>query len=521
MKRLILFPFIFLSLSAIAQNVGSIQNFVKISDANGNLSDYDKFHEVKRIGDMNGDGVSDIAVGVPFDDDGGTDKGAVFILNMNADGTIQGGHKISDLSGNFTYPLNNGALFGYSLGTLGDLDGDGIPDLVVGSWTDDEGAYNEGAIWILFLYANGSVKSYQKINSVQGNFTGYLGGNSHFGISIDLMNDFNNDGYIEIAVGSSALSDGGLYRGAVWILSLTNTGMVHSYSKISSTSGGFTGIINDNDRFGRGVANIGDLDGDGVNDLAVGAIYDCQSAYQAGAVWILFLNSNGTVKSHTKICNNSSNFPAYLNAYDFLGCVVSSGVDITGDGKYELAVSSHSNDFTGYNRGGVWILSLNTDGTVNSCSLLCSGTTGFTGQLDDEDAFGSGLSFVPETSFSQRYNLSVGASCDDDGGTDRGAIYNIRIGPEFLGTQKIEKEVSFSAFPNPVSDRLNIMLSCQPGNEILVHINDITGRTVYQTSLPFPPARKFQLQLPEFSKGVYVLDISVDGTSCGEMKLVK
>ena len=77
-----------------------------------------------------------------------------------------------------------------------------------------------------------------------------------------------------------------------------------SHQKISSTQGGFTGILEFLDSFGVSVASLGDLDGDGVGDLAVGAEGDDDGGIgffaERGAVWILFLNTDGTVKSHQK-----------------------------------------------------------------------------------------------------------------------------------------------------------------------------------------------------------------------------
>jgi len=59
--------------------------------------------------------------------------------------------------------------------------------------------------------------------------------------------------------------------------------------KISDTQGGFTGVLSNGDRFGSAVCSLGDLDGDGVEDLAVGAPGDDGGGSDRGAVWILFL----------------------------------------------------------------------------------------------------------------------------------------------------------------------------------------------------------------------------------------
>ena len=94
--------------------------------------------------------------------------------------------------------------------------------------------------------------------------------------------------------------DGGINRGAVWVLFLNTDGTVKSHQKISDTQGGFTGILDDVDVFGGSVASLGDLDGDGVGDLAVGAIADDDGGSASGAVWVLFLDTNGTVNIITR-----------------------------------------------------------------------------------------------------------------------------------------------------------------------------------------------------------------------------
>ncbi|MBA2434321.1 MAG: FG-GAP repeat protein, partial [Chthoniobacterales bacterium] len=72
---------------------------------------------------------------------------------------------------------------------------------------------------------------------------------------------------------------------------------------MSGTEGGFTGVLAPNELFGYDVAPVGDLDGDGVPDVAVGAIGDNAGDDGSGAVWILFLNSDGTVKGFKKIAD--------------------------------------------------------------------------------------------------------------------------------------------------------------------------------------------------------------------------
>ncbi|MCH8962324.1 MAG: FG-GAP repeat protein, partial [Bacteroidetes bacterium] len=176
---------------------------------------------------------------------------------------------------------------GRSVASLGDLDGDGVSDLAVGALQDDDGGGANGAVWILFLNENGTVKARQKISSTQGAFSGRLE-NSGFFVPVARLDDLDGDGVPELAVGAPEDDGGGDSRGAVWILFLKSDGTVKGHQKISDTEGGFTGRLENSDRFGSVVASLGDLDGDGTSELAVGAIRDNDGGLAHGAVWVLF-----------------------------------------------------------------------------------------------------------------------------------------------------------------------------------------------------------------------------------------
>ena len=79
------------------------------------------------------------------------------------------------------------------------------------------------------------------------------------------------------------------------MLFLNAVGTVKSHQKISDTEGGFTGVLNDDDCFGSLAAGLGDLDGDGAQDLAASAADDDDGGTSRGAVWVLFLNTDGTL----------------------------------------------------------------------------------------------------------------------------------------------------------------------------------------------------------------------------------
>ena len=312
------------------------------------------------LGDVDGDGVTDLAVGVPHDDDGGSNRGAVLVLFLNADGTVKSLQKISDTEGNFTGTLDDNDWFGWSVTGLGDLDVDGVTDLAVGVINDDDGGAGRGAVWLLFLNADGSVKRHQKISDTEGSFTGTLDDNDMLGQSVASLGDVDGDGVTDLAVGANGDDDGDAANGAVWVLFLNADGTVKGHQKISDTEGNFIGAIGGGScpyyYFGTSVANLGDLDGDGVTDLAVGAEYDDDGGSYRGAAWLLFLNGDGTVKRHEKVSDTAGNFTGALDENDWFGRSLTSLGDLDGDGVTDLAVGAVGDDDGGSNRGAVWVL---------------------------------------------------------------------------------------------------------------------------------------------------------------------
>ena len=399
----------------------------RISDTQGNfggvLDNGDTFGiAIANLGDLTGDGMTEIAVGAQFDDDGGTDRGAIWILTLNATGTVFAETKISDTAGSFTGALGNGDLFGHALTAIGDLDGDGVIDLATSSLFDDDGGLDRGAVWVLFLNDDGSVKAHQKISATVGGFTGVLDNNDAFGIELEGPGDLDGDGVLDLLVGATNDDDGGADRGALWILYLNTNGTVKAHAKISQTSGGFLGALANGDRFGAGIATIGDLDGDGIGDLAVGSHASDEGGNDTGSVWILFLAADETVASAQKISATHGGFGGVLAAFDIFGLNLSRVGDLDGDGRDELGVSAVLDDTRGNDRGALWILFLDTDGTVRHEVKLASGTGGLGGVIRNDDHFGR-PELLGDVNGDGVLDIAVGATGTNDGGTDRGAVW--------------------------------------------------------------------------------------------------
>ncbi|MEW6073583.1 MAG: integrin alpha [Planctomycetota bacterium] len=426
---------LFLGLAAAAPAEAQLTTTVshqKISDLEGGfggtIDDDDLFGtDVAAIGDLDGDGVGELAVGAKYDDDGYYAAGAVWILFLNANRTVKSAQKISATAGGFTGTLGTTVIFGESVAGLGDLNGNGVEDIAVGAPGDDDGGGDRGAVWILFLNANGTVASHHKVSQSSGELGGSLSNYSNFGSSVAAIGDLDGDGVVDLAAGGRQDPDGEGNNGAVWILFLRANGTVKGYQKISDTAGGFAGEIDQYDFFGTAVAGLGDRNGDGAEDLAVGAPGDDDGGSACGAVWILFLNASGTVQGYQKISNTSGGLGAVIAAYDQFGESCAAIGDLDGNGIGDLAIGAVTNDDGGADRGAAWILLLAAGGTVGDAQRISDTAGGFAGSLDDNDRFGCGVAGLGDLSGDGTTEIAVGAFYDDDGGFARGAVWVLSV----------------------------------------------------------------------------------------------
>ena len=313
------------------------------------------------MGDLDGDGVPELVIGVPGDDTGGGDRGAINIVFLNANGTVKSSTKIA--SGTNGGPsLANVDRFGSSVSGVGDLNGDGVPDLAVGARGDDTGGDDLGAVYLLFMNSDGTVKSFTKLahalNGIPGlanrNFSGSLAFNSYFGSAVASLGDVDGDGVSDLAVGAAFESSGLRQSGSAYVVFMDTDGTAKKVTEIAhALNGGPTLAIDDH--FGSSLSGIGDVDGDGVADLAVGSGF----VDSGGAVFVLLLNVDGSVKGVTKIGSGLNGGPSLVSG-DFFGVSVANIGDRNQDGVSDLAVGASFDDTGGNSRGAVHVLFMNS-----------------------------------------------------------------------------------------------------------------------------------------------------------------
>ena len=347
------------------------------------------------------------------------------------DVSVASEQKISATAGGFQGPLVDFNFFGNSVAPIGDLDADGVIDIVVGAQHDLDAGTNSGAVYILFMNPNGTVKAEQKISGLAGGLTSTLLPADHFGVCVTGIGDHNGDGTLDLAVGAFHDKGGGLRRGALYILFLNPDGTVKAEQKINSQVGGLQYSLKDHDHFGAAVTSLGDVDGDGVTDLAVGARGNHVDDTSPGRVWILYMNVDGTVKAEHPIGLGEAGFTGVIEDGDGFAHALSTLDDLDGDGVRELLVGAPGDDDGGPARGAAWILFLDEDEKVKSHRKISSATFAMFGKLDDKDQFGYGVAALSDVDANGVADVAVSALQDDDGGKDRGAVYIFELNPSF------------------------------------------------------------------------------------------
>jgi len=240
--------------------------------------DYAEFGSpVDTAGDVNGDGYDDVIIGAPWYDHGQADEGAVAVYYGSATG-------LSLVPNWGDEGDQNTALLGQSVGTAGDVNGDGYADIIVGASWYDNGQTNEGAAAVYYGSAAGLslVPSWLGEGDREG---------AHFGGSVGTAGDVNGDGYADVIVGAPSYTNDQTNEGTAFVYHGSAAGLALIPSWLDESDQEFA-------YFGGSVGTAGDVNGDGYDDVIVGARYYDHGQADEGAAVVYHGGEDTVIYNH-------------------------------------------------------------------------------------------------------------------------------------------------------------------------------------------------------------------------------
>ena len=258
---------------------------------------------VSSAGDVNGDGYDDLIIGAygagPNGDNG---AGETYVIYGGASAPGTGGVlDLSDLDGSNGFILTGIDVFdqsGFSVSSAGDVNGDGYDDLIIGARRADPNGSDSGETYVIYGGASApgtdGVLDLGALDGTNGFILNGIGEGDRSGISVSAAGDVNGDGYDDLIIGaSSADPNGDSSAGETYIVyggaSAPGTGGRFNLSTLDGTNGFILNGIDARDESGRSVSAAGDVNGDGYDDLIIGASSaDSNGDNQAGETYIIY-----------------------------------------------------------------------------------------------------------------------------------------------------------------------------------------------------------------------------------------
>ncbi len=384
---------------------------------------------VSNAGDVNGDGFDDVIIGAP---NGNGFDGSSYVVFGKVAG-FAATLDLINLDGNDGFRLIGSGAYGYfgeSVSNAGDVNGDGYDDVIIGAPRTYRSGVYSGSSYVVFGKAAGYTATLG-LSNLDGSNGFRLDGMAEFdelGGSVSCAGDVNGDGFDDVIVGAPHASPNDPGSGSSYVVFGKASGF-NATMDLSGLDGnnGFRldGVAAD-DLSGSSVSSAGDVNGDGFDDVIIGAHRADPNGDFSGSSYVVFGQTSGfdAVMDLSSLDGNNGFRLDGVAERDFFGSARNAG-DVNGDGFGDVIIGAVGADPNGSSSGSSYVVFGQAAGFTAVMNLSnLDGTNGF--RLDgvaENDGSGGSVSSAGDVNDDGFNDLIVGAAGADRNGNFSGSSY--------------------------------------------------------------------------------------------------
>ncbi|HYX13087.1 MAG TPA: hypothetical protein VE944_01705 [Nostoc sp.] len=389
---------------------------------------------ISSAGDINGDGLDDLIIGAPFAKPNGTNSGQTYVV-FGSKESFDAQFYLSTLNGTSGFAINGinpDDRSGNSISSAGDINGDGIDDLIIGADGASPNGITSGQTYVVFGSKENFAAQFNlsTLNGTNGFTINGINQYDSLGNSVSSAGDINGDGIDDLIIGAPSADPNDIISGQSYVVFGSKESFTAQFdlSTLNGTNGFAINGINEEDSLGNSVSSAGDINGDGIDDLIIGAPFADGNGDNSGQSYVVFGSKESfAAQFNLSTLNGTSGFT--INGFNkgdgFFSSFVSSAGDINGDSIDDLIIAAPFADPNGNNSGQSYVVFGSKEGFGAQLNLSnLNGTNGFAiNGINSDDRSGYSLGSAGDINGDGIDDLIIAAPFADPNDISSGQTY--------------------------------------------------------------------------------------------------